>query len=196
MYGKAWKLLAVVLVFALLVVVAEPVFAEKPSFNGASHGNGRPPSHAKGRSDRNHDPDDDGNGPDRGDGSVDDEDFNNGCGNDEDRADDNEGWCGRPKPVKPVEPVEPIWKTCNLVLWGETPEVFDAKLDARNPASEEFVIAEANGYLKLTLPWGFRGKVLWFDEALGHGGSHITHFVCGAEELVFYQPTWAVSEFQ
>ncbi len=52
------------------------------------------------------DPDDDGRGPDRtnggadvpgGSGGVDqaDQDRNNGCGNDDDFEDDNEGWCGR-----------------------------------------------------------------------------------------------------
>ncbi|MBW3577325.1 MAG: hypothetical protein KY462_06230 [Actinobacteria bacterium] len=53
-----------------------------------------------------HDPDDDGRGPDRGTGGRDqpggtggvdllDQDGNNGCGNDDDFEDDNEGWCGR-----------------------------------------------------------------------------------------------------
>jgi len=52
------------------------------------------------------DPDDDGHGPDRsnggpdkadGSGGVDkaDQDGNNGCGNDDDFEDDNEGWCGK-----------------------------------------------------------------------------------------------------
>jgi hypothetical protein len=40
------------------------------------------------------DPDDNGNGPDRGEGGQDTADGNNGCGNDADRSDDNEGWCG------------------------------------------------------------------------------------------------------
>lgn len=201
MYGR--KLVSVlVLVAMLFVMCAGVVNAEKPSYNGAEHGNGRPPSHANagGRGDKwNNDPDDDGRGPDRGDGSVDDWDWNNGCGNDPDRDDDNEGWCGRPKPVRPEEPTETRKreaKTCNLVLWGETPEVFDATIDVRNPTNEQFVIAEANGYLKLTLPWGFRGKVLWFDEELGHGGSHVTSFICGVEELTFFEPTWPVSQFE
>jgi hypothetical protein len=52
-----------------------------------------------------HDPDDDGHGPDRSNGGIDqpdgsggidraDQDGNNGCGNDDDFEDDNEGWCG------------------------------------------------------------------------------------------------------
>ena len=147
MYGK--KLVSVlVLVAVLFVMCAGVVNAEKPSYNGAEHGNGRPPSHANagGRGDKwNNDPDDDGRGPDRGDGSVDDWDWNNGCGNDPDRDDDNEGWCGRPKSVQPTEPTKTRKreaKTCNLVLWGETPEVFDATIDVWNPTNEQFVIAE------------------------------------------------------
>jgi hypothetical protein len=58
------------------------------------------------------DPDDDGRGPDRSNGGSDkpnggvggldhaDQDSNNGCGNDDDFEDDNEGWCGgKPKPA-------------------------------------------------------------------------------------------------
>ena len=58
------------------------------------------------------DPDDDGRGPDRSNGGADkpnggpggldhaDQDSNNGCGNDDDFEDDNEGWCGgKPKPA-------------------------------------------------------------------------------------------------
>jgi hypothetical protein len=62
------------------------------------------------------DPDDDGRGPDRSNGGPDkpggaggvdvsDQDGNNGCGNDVDREDDNEGWCGgRPTYPAPVAP--------------------------------------------------------------------------------------------
>ena len=62
------------------------------------------------------DPDDDGRGPDRSNGGADrpdgpggvdlaDQDGNNGCGNDDDFEDDNEGWCGRkPKSAKPTKP--------------------------------------------------------------------------------------------
>ena len=57
------------------------------------------------------DPDDNGKGPDRSNGGHDkpgytgginsDKDGNNGCGNDSDREDDNEGWCGnKPKTEK------------------------------------------------------------------------------------------------
>ena len=73
--------------------------------------------------------------------------------------------------------------------------MFDASLDVRNPASEAFVIAESHDYLEVTLPWGFRGKVLWWTEELGHSG-HVTTFICGSEELTFFEPTWAVSEFE
>ena len=62
------------------------------------------------------DPDDDGRGPDRSNGGadkpggpggvdLDDQDGNNGCGNDDDFEDDNEGWCGRnPKRGGPKSP--------------------------------------------------------------------------------------------
>ena len=61
------------------------------------------------------DPDDDGRGPDRSNGGADkpdgpggvdlaDQDGNNGCGNDDDFEDDNEGWCGKnPKKEKDEE---------------------------------------------------------------------------------------------
>ena len=65
------------------------------------------------------DPDDDGRGPDRSNGGADkpdgpggedlaDQDGNNGCGNDDDFEDDNEGWCGRrPKPAEEPAPAAP-----------------------------------------------------------------------------------------
>ena len=70
------------------------------------------------------DPDDNGSGPERhgdnpgadkpfsgtdGTGGVDqgDQDGNNGCGNDDDFEDDNEGLCGSKRPVKPAPPVTP-----------------------------------------------------------------------------------------
>ena len=79
------------------------------------------------------DPDDDGRGPDRTNGGADqpggrggadkaDQDGNNGCGNDDDFEDDNEGHCGRPttatpdkptpaKPSKPTTPTKPVKPT-------------------------------------------------------------------------------------
>src|SRR5688572_4752506 len=66
------------------------------------------------------DPDDDGRGPDRTNGGVDqpnrpggtdeaDQDGNNGCGNDDDFEDDNEGRCGpaTPEPNTPDKPSKP-----------------------------------------------------------------------------------------
>lgn len=65
-----------------------------------------------------HDPDDDGHGPDRSNGGADhpgadggvdlaDQDGNNGCGNDDDFEDDNEGWCGKPTAKKLTVDQEP-----------------------------------------------------------------------------------------
>ena len=65
------------------------------------------------------DPDDDGRGPDRSNGGADkpdgpggvdlaDQDGNNGCGNDDDFEDDNEGWCGgKPKSERPAADEKP-----------------------------------------------------------------------------------------
>lgn len=58
------------------------------------------------------DPDGDGNGgldkPGEAGGFDDDKDGNNGCGNDADREDDNNGWCGlKPKPERPIKPSKP-----------------------------------------------------------------------------------------
>ena len=76
---------------------AHPSGKDRSTENGGSGNQGNSGS----------DPDDDGRGPDRsnggpdkpnGSGGVDlaDQDGNNGCGNDDDFEDDNEGWCGKP----------------------------------------------------------------------------------------------------
>ena len=89
---------------------AHPSTKDRSVENGSSTSN---PNQGKSESD----PDDDGRGPERtnggydkpnGTGGVDkaDQDGNNGCGNDDDFEDDNEGWCGK-KPAKPVK-VNPI----------------------------------------------------------------------------------------
>jgi hypothetical protein len=85
-----------------------------PDPNGDSdnlHPSGKDRHEAKGTQGKStSDPDDDGRGPDRSNGGADkpfasedgtggvdagDQDGNNGCGNDDDFEDDNEGWCGR-----------------------------------------------------------------------------------------------------
>ncbi|OGY26917.1 MAG: hypothetical protein A2Z42_00805 [Candidatus Woykebacteria bacterium RBG_19FT_COMBO_43_10] len=79
-----------------------------PSGKDRSIEHGR--SGTQGKSDS--DPDENGKGPDRSNGGLDkqlhgsggvdreDQDNNNGCGNDDDFEDDNEGWCGqKPKDV-------------------------------------------------------------------------------------------------
>lgn len=209
-----------VVLFAMLAVMAlgcVPVNADSPKHGGSEHGNGRPPAHAKaggkdGDLKWNEDPDDNGKGPDRGDGTVDDWDWNNGCGNDPDRADDNEGWCGRkpapeplptdgpvpvptpvvpiptPTPILPVKPVPVVpTPTCKIVLWGDTPELFEAGVDVHDPRNERFVLAEAHGYLEYIVPVGFRGTVLWYRVETGHS-SIVQGFVCDADEIVLYEP--------
>jgi len=203
--GNLWKLFLVLVVLSMCFSLVEVALADKPNYNGTEHGNGKPPDHAKagGKSaDKwNNDPDDDGRGPDRGDGTVDAEDWNNGCGNDEDRADDNEGWCGRPKSPEPVineppelPPVEPVetptvivYEVCKLSLWGETPEVFESGVDVHNPANEALVLAESHEYLELTLPRGFAGTILWYRPGMGHR-SIAQGFVCDEEVLVIHEP--------
>lgn len=188
------------LLIGLWCASCQGAYADAPSHNGTNHGNGKPPDHANagGRSDKwNNDPDDDGHGPDRGDGTVDDQDWNNGCGNDEDRTDDNEGWCGhqRTDPVPPTGGVEPIptkpkvvvKRTCKLVLWGWTPEVFASGIDVHDPSNEGLVLAEAHNYLEIVVPWGFKGTVLWYREEAGHS-SIVQGFVCAQDELVLVEP--------
>jgi hypothetical protein len=78
---KRSKLLAALFALSLVTGSAQQAIAG-PKGNGATKGNAQS------------DPDDNGKGPDRGDGGPDRADGNNGCGNDADRSDDNEGWCG------------------------------------------------------------------------------------------------------
>ena len=194
MYRKSFLVVLMLVVMFLGLVV--DVLAESPAHNGAEHGNGKPPAHAKagGRVGKvNNDPDDDSRGPDRGDGTIDDYDHNNGCGNDPDRDDDNEGLCGgKPHRTPVIPPPERIpvkrGRTCKAVFYGWTPEVFDAKYDVRDPASEEFVIAEAHGYLEVSLPFGFEGKVLWYRELSGHGTSPWEYFACNADQIELWEP--------
>ena len=146
----------------LFTVVPQSVWADPP----AHAGTGGRPDHAKGHKDRN-DPDDDGHGPDRGDGTRDDEDWNNGCGNDEDRDDDNEGWCGKPKPEKPIQPKKKvIVSTCKLIALGETPELFPLGWEPED--GEKSLIAEAHDKLEYTLEAGQGVTVFFWTEMLGH----------------------------
>ena len=83
----------------------------RPGEPGSWKGNGHEPSPTsfpQGHSPS--DPDADGNGgqdkPGGAGGFDDDKDGNNGCGNDRDREDDNNGWCGnKPKAERPPPPV-------------------------------------------------------------------------------------------
>ena len=90
------------------------------------------------------DPDDDGHGPDRsnggpdkpgGSGGVDaaDQDGNNGCGNDDDFEDDNEGWCGgKPKPQPTTSP--------SVVASGEEVCDKDVTMPGIQPCDEDEVV--------------------------------------------------------
>ena len=145
----------------------------------------------------NSDADDNGRGPERGDGTVDKEDWNNGCGNDEDRDDDNEGVCGphreKPqsstviiskKPAKPPIAVVP----CKVVLWGSTPELFPGGVDVRNPDNEKFVLGESHDYFEYVVEQGTELQVVWWNQARGHGGSSVERFVCNASVITLIEP--------
>jgi hypothetical protein len=145
----------------------------------------------------NADADDNGRGPERGDGTVDKEDWNNGCGNDEDRDDDNEGVCGphREKPesstgIIPKTPRKPpiVIRPCKVILWGSTPELFPAWVDVRNPENEMFVLGESHGHFEYVIEWGTELQVLWWNPDLGHGGSFVDRFVCNASEITLIEP--------
>jgi len=198
-----------ILAFLAAMFVADVMnaHADKPAWKGAENGNGKPPDHAKagGRVGKwNGDPDDNGRGPERGDGTVDDEDWNHGCGNDEDRDDDNEGLCGRPRVEPPTKPttggiesipkkVQPPKPTCKVVLIGRTPELFPANVDVRDPGNEVHLLAEAHGYLSYVVEPGTDLLVLWFDDALGHGGSIVEAFVCDGDGITLYEPVGLVT---
>lgn len=127
------KLLTVVLftIFAL-ALSTESAFAS----NKNNSNKNKSVNHSFVQGNSKSDPDDNGKGPDRSNGGFDkpgytgginsDRDGNNGCGNDTDREDDNEGWCGRkpkqevvcPKPTPKPEPV--------VVIAPKTPVVASA----------------------------------------------------------------------
>lgn len=185
---KMEKLVAVAVACSLLFVALVAVaHAERgsdiaPEYSGAEEGKGEggkdvsKPTGNGAEQDRN-DPDDDGHGPDRGDDTRDDEDWNNGCGNDADRIDDNEGLCGRPhdKPQIPVMPIvsrppEPIVEDefpTQRVCWrseGNAVEFFH-EADSYN---EEMVLGEAWNYFCYDFAPG-RYNVLAWNNITGHG---------------------------
>ena len=77
------------------------------------------------------DPDFNGNGgrdkPGESGGFSADKDGNNGCGNDDDREDDNNGWCGN-KPHKPPKPPEVTPPPPPVIPPGEGPRVLPGKI--------------------------------------------------------------------
>jgi hypothetical protein len=191
------------LVIGLLLSAYAADVSADPAYSGAEDGKGEGvPPLAVGNPDRNGDPDDNGKGPERGDGTVDKEDWNHGCGNDEDREDDNEGVCGLHKPGEPpaeqppaewppemVKPREEARPVCKVLLWGRTPELFPGWVDVRNPDNEKFVFTESHGRVEYVVERGTELQVLWWDAALGHGGAFVERFVCDAVEVTLVEPT-------
>lgn len=107
---------------------------DKPDSGDNAHPSGKDRSVEKGRSltqgKAESDPNNNGKGPERNHGKSDkpgstggvdkaDQDGNNGCGNDDDFEDDNEGWCGH-KPKKEVE--EPEDHVCKPPVVKPKPE--------------------------------------------------------------------------
>jgi hypothetical protein len=186
-----------ILIIGFLVSACVADVSAAPAMRGDEPGKGEgvpPHSNPHGNSDA----DDNGRGPERGDGTVDKEDWNNGCGNDEDRDDDNEGVCGphREKPQPPIviiskkPPKPPVTATpCKVILWGSTPELFPGWVNVRNPANEEFVLAESHAYLEYVVERGTELQVVWWDQALGHSGSFVERFICNASEITLIEPT-------
>ena len=195
--GKCVIVAMVIIGFLLPAYVAD-VNAASPAYSGTEEGKGEGvPPLVVGNPDRNGDPDDNGKGPERGDGTVDKEDWNHGCGNDADREDDNEGVCGPHKSQKPpVElpletPVNPQEKTgpvCKVILWGRTPELFPGWVDVRDPENEKYVLGESHGYFEYVVERGTQLQVLWWDQALGHGGAFVEQFVCDASTITLVEP--------
>ena len=130
----------------------------------------------------NHDPNDDGVGPETEDNYTVDVDWNNGCQN---GPDDNEGECC--EELAPLVVERPVHHNCTVRLWGNVPEVFEGNLDVRNPANEQYVLAEANGFLEFHGNDGTEYKVLWWDAELGHAESPITEFLCDGV-ITLYEP--------
>jgi hypothetical protein len=186
-----------ILVMGLLMPAYVADVSADPAYRGAEDGKGEGvPPLAVGNPDRNGDPDDNGRGPERGDGTVDKEDWNHGCGNDEDREDDNEGICGPHKTDKPpaewppetVQPRKTAKPVCKVVLWGCTPELFPGWVNVRDPGNEKFVLAESHGRVEYVVERGTELQVLWWDDALGHGGAFVERFVCDGAGIVLVEP--------
>lgn len=186
-----------ILIAGFLVSACVADVSAEPAWRGDEPGKGEgvpPQTNPHGNSDA----DDNGRGPERGDGTVDKEDWNNGCGNDEDRDDDNEGLCGphREKQQSPTaitskkSPTPPIITStpCKVILWGNTPELFPGWVDVRNPANEKYVLGESNGHFEYVVERGTELQVLWWNQVLGHGGSSMERFVCNANLVTLIEP--------
>ncbi|NIQ88637.1 MAG: hypothetical protein GWN93_05980 [Deltaproteobacteria bacterium] len=185
-------LLTVVLVLALVVV---PAYAKRGNGNAHKDNPNRKAGNAL--------PDQDGKGMDRGLPSSDKEedggDWDNGCGNEsnpDDREDDNNGRCGRPKstatptpavtvtPVPTPTPVPTDEPTITVCWEGETPEVWDEKgkfLD------ESQLMAEAHDEICWTAEQGRTYFILEWTELFGHaGGWYSVEVMRGTPPGVYY----------
>ena len=188
--------LVAILIAGFLVPACVADVSAAPAMRGDEPGKGEGvPPHTNPHG--NSDADDNGRGPERGNGTVDKEDWNNGCGNDEDRDDDNEGVCG-PHQEKPQSPTVSISKKsprpsivimpCKVVLWGSTPELFPGGVDVRNPDNEKFVLGESHDYFEYVVEQGTELQVVWWNSARGHGGSSVERFVCNANVITLIEP--------
>jgi len=101
------------------------------------------------------DPDDDGRGPDRsnggpdkpdGSGGVDlaDQDGNNGCGNDDDFEDDNEGWCGKNPKAKGKSAEDSVRSEGRLKRQGDGTVTKDDVEEGEVDASGDACVDEAS----------------------------------------------------
>ena len=121
-------------------------------------------------------------------GLEDTNDWNNGCQPDH-HWDVHNGHCvydGPPR-EEPVTQKPTVHHNCTVRIYGRTPEVFEGDVDVRDPRSERFVLAEANGFLEFHGTDGESYQVLWWDPFWGHKDSAVTEFVCEGV-ITLYEP--------
>ena len=87
-----------------------------------------------------------------------------------------------------MNPQEKTGPVCKVILWGRTPELFPGWVDVRDPENEKFVLGESHGYFEYVVERGTQLQVLWWDQALGHGGAFVEQFVCDASTITLVEP--------